>query len=222
MNCKNMPSGLSVVQQVEKRLVDSALAILGLFFIGWLILVFIIIARFDTNSSGIFAQTRIGQWGKPFKVYKIRTMKVTKLKGTTVTVDKDPRITKIGRFFRKTKIDELPQLVNVLLGQMSFVGPRPDVPGFADRLEGEDRMVLSIRPGITGLASLYFKNEEELLSKVNDPEQFNKEVIYPKKVELNLKYIKNYSLLNDCRYIVGTVFSKVAPSCKMDSDETNS
>ena len=222
MNCQGTSYGLSLNQRVAKRCVDIVFSATGLILIGWVILFAIVFTKLSTNAPGVFIQTRIGRWGKPFKIFKIGTMKMTETGGTTVTTGADPRITRIGRFFRKTKIDELPQLINVLIGQMSFVGPRPDVPGFADRLEGEDRLVLSIRPGITGPASLYFKNEEDLLSNVNDPEQYNKDVIYPKKVELNLKYIKNYSLLSDLRYIVGTVFSKVAPSCKMDSDETNS
>lgn len=218
----NPKSNISSCQLFVKRSFDVALSIIALIFFAWIMVASYIISSIDTQKNGVFMQTRIGRYGKPFNVIKIRTMKDSGETHTTVTNSNDPRITGFGKFFRKTKIDELPQLINVLIGQMSLVGPRPDVSGFADRLEGEDRMVLSIRPGITGPASLYFKNEEELLSNVNDPEQFNKDVIYPKKVELNLKYIKNYSLLNDLRYIVGTVFSKVAPSCKMDSDETNS
>ena len=124
---------------------------------------------------------------------------------TSVTTDKDPRISKIGRFWRKTKIDELPQLWNVLVGEMSFVGPRPDVPGFADKLEGEERLILSIRPGITGPASLRFKNEEEILAAQPDPERYNREVIWPEKVKINLEYIRNYSLRKDIDYIIKTI-----------------
>jgi len=213
---------MTLLDKFFKRGFDLLLSLLGVLFSFPIILVAWIVATLDTRSNGFFIQQRVGKDGKLFNIIKIKTMKKIKGVDTSITASNDVRITKSGAFFRNTKIDELPQLWNVLLGQMSFVGPRPDVPGFADLLQGDDRLVLSIRPGITGPASLYFKNEEELLSNVNDPEQFNKDVIYPKKVELNLKYIKNYSLLNDFRYIFGTVITKVAPSCKMDSDETNS
>ena len=111
----------------------------------------------------------------------------------------------MGRFFRKTKIDELPQLWNVLLGHMSFVGPRPDVPGYADKLTGVERAVLSLRPGITGPATLKYRDEEEILATQDDPEQYNREVIYPDKVQINLQYIREWSFLGDLRYILATV-----------------
>jgi lipopolysaccharide/colanic/teichoic acid biosynthesis glycosyltransferase len=125
---------------------------------------------------------------------------------TTITAENDPRITRLGALFRKTKIDELPQLWNVLLGQMSFVGPRPDVPGYADKLTGEQRVVLSIRPGITGPATLKYKNEEALLAAQNDPKKFNDEVIFPDKVKVNMEYIYYYSFKRDIRYILQTLF----------------
>jgi lipopolysaccharide/colanic/teichoic acid biosynthesis glycosyltransferase len=124
-----------------------------------------------------------------------------------VTTSNDPRITAIGRFFRRTKIDELPQLINVLFGQMGFVGPRPDVPGFADELCGADRIILTVRPGITGPATLRFRNEEEELAAQPDPERFNREVIFVEKVRLNREYVENFSLLKDVRYILLTLFS---------------
>lgn len=151
-------------------------------------------------------QNRVGQNGKIFKVYKLRSMKNIPGYTTTVSTDKDPRITKMGRIWRKTKIDELPQLINVFLGEMSFVGPRPDVPGFADKLTGEDRIILSVKPGITGPASIHFKNEEDILAEQNDPEEYNRNVIWPKKVELNKEYINNYSVFKDIKYIYKTVF----------------
>jgi lipopolysaccharide/colanic/teichoic acid biosynthesis glycosyltransferase len=125
---------------------------------------------------------------------------------TTVTTSDDPRITKIGRFFRKYKIDELPQLINVLWGDMSFVGPRPDMPGFADMLEGDDLMIMSIRPGITGPATIKYREEESMLAQSDDPERFNREVIWPDKVKINLDYIRNWSLAKDIHYIMQTVF----------------
>lgn len=173
---------------------------------GWLIIIAVIIARRDTKMSGIFKQKRVGQHGKIFKVFKIRSMKNIEGFTTTVSTDHDPRITKAGRFWRKTKIDELPQLINVLFGSMSFVGPRPDVPGFADKLEDDDRIILSIKPGITGPASIFFKDEEDLLAKQENPEEYNRNVIWPKKVELNKAYINNYSIFSDIKYIYKTVF----------------
>ena len=124
---------------------------------------------------------------------------------TTITSSNDVRITKSGAFFRKTKIDELPQLWNVLIGQMSFVGPRPDVPGYADRLQGKDRRVLSVRPGITGPAQLAYRDEEDILADQNDPVKYNDEVIWPDKVKINLDYVKNYSFFKDLYYIWKTI-----------------
>jgi lipopolysaccharide/colanic/teichoic acid biosynthesis glycosyltransferase len=151
-------------------------------------------------------QSRIGRHGKPFDVYKIRTMKSDAGHATLVTTRDDPRITRSGRFFRRTKIDELPQLYNVLIGEMSLVGPRPDVAGFADRLDGEARAILELRPGITGPATLAYRDEESLLAAVADPETYNREVVFPDKVRINLDYIRNYSLAGDVRCILRTLF----------------
>lgn len=191
---------------ILKRMFDVFFAFIGLVFMGWLIFLSAIIATLDTGLSGFFMQTRVGQHARLFKVYKLRSMKNIVGFTTTISTDRDPRITNIGRFWRKTKIDELPQLINVLLGQMSFVGPRPDVPGFADTLEGDDRVVLLIKPGITGPASIHFKNEEEVLANQEDPEKYNREVIWPKKVAINKEYIKNYSFIADIKYIFLTIF----------------
>jgi lipopolysaccharide/colanic/teichoic acid biosynthesis glycosyltransferase len=147
----------------------------------------------------------VGRHGKIFRVVKIKTMRSTADRGTTVTTDKDPRITRLGRLFRKTKIDELPQLWNVLVGDMSFVGPRPDVPGFADRLEGTDRVILQLRPGITGPATLKYRDEEVLLAEQEDPERFNREVIWPDKVRINRDYACNWSLSRDIACILRTI-----------------
>lgn len=190
---------------IIKRLFDLVISTIGLILVGWVILIAILIARFDTRLSGLFKQNRIGQHGKPFKVLKLRSMKNIEGISTTVSTLKDPRITKIGNFWRRTKIDELPQLINVFLGDMSLVGPRPDVQGFADRLKGEDKIILSIKPGITGPASIFFKDEENLLAQQENPEEYNRTVIWPKKVEINKDYIQNYSLINDIKYIIKTV-----------------
>lgn len=188
-----------------KRSFDLLAATFGLIVFGWLIIICAILARFDTGLSGFFMQQRVGKGGELFKVIKLRSMRNIEGHTTNVSTSKDPRITKLGAFWRNSKLDELPQLINVFLGQMSFVGPRPDVPGFMDKLQGEERILLSIRPGITGPASIYFKNEEELLAQQDDPEAYNAEVIWPKKVELNIEYIKNYSIFKDIGYIVKTV-----------------
>jgi len=189
-----------------KRLFDFVGALIGLILSGWLILIAFILASIDTRQNGFFTQWRVGKDGKLFRVIKIRTMRDLPDVNTTVTQENDPRITRLGRFWRKTKIDELPQLINVLLGQMSFVGPRPDVPGFADQLEGEDRIILTIRPGITGPATLKFRDEEKLLAQQDDPETYNREVIWPEKVRLNREYIENYSFWRDIQYIWQTIF----------------
>lgn len=192
-------------QKVVKRFFDVVVSFFGLLLTGWIIVISAVIAALDTGLSGFFMQTRIGQHGKAFKVIKLRSMKNVEGYTTTVSTDTDPRITRFGRFWRKTKIDELPQLINVFAGTMSFVGPRPDVPGFADRLEGEDRVLLELKPGITGPASIHFKNEEVLLANQENPEEYNRTVIWPKKVSLNKAYIENYSLLGDIKYIFKTI-----------------
>ena len=196
---------LSSSDKFQKRLFDIVLSVAGICMTWWLILLAWIVASVETRSNGFFMQKRIGKEGKPFWVFKIKTMKRVEGVDTTVTTSGDSRITKSGLFFRKTKIDELPQLFNVLFGTMSFVGPRPDVPGFADKLEGEDRIILSLRPGITGPASLKYKNEEELLVKQKDPEQYNRDAIWPDKVQINKTYIKEWSLKKDIIYMIKTV-----------------
>jgi lipopolysaccharide/colanic/teichoic acid biosynthesis glycosyltransferase len=189
-----------------KRLFDFFLALFGLLATWWLIILAWLAASIDTRSNGFFIQARVGKSGKLFKVIKIKTMRPTKQPGTTVTKRGDPRITRLGAFFRRTKIDELPQLWNVLIGQMSFVGPRPDVPGFADKLTGDEREVLKLRPGITGPATLKYRDEEKLLAAQSDPEKYNREVIFPDKVRINLDYMRNWSLRKDISYIWQTVF----------------
>jgi lipopolysaccharide/colanic/teichoic acid biosynthesis glycosyltransferase len=197
---------LSASQSMQKRTFDLVVATLGLLATWWLILLAWLAASIDTHSNGFFIQHRVGRNGKLFSVVKIKTMRPVSSIETTVTCSGDPRITPLGAFFRRTKIDELPQLWNVLLGQMSFVGPRPDVPGFADRLKGEQRAMLSIRPGITGPATLKYRNEEAILAGQEDPEVYNRDVIWPDKVQINLDYIRNWSLRRDIQYILKTVF----------------
>ena len=188
-----------------KRLFDVVGSVFGLSVVLFIIFIAWIIAAIETQSNGFFVQQRVGKDGKLFNVIKIKTMKIIKGVETTVTSSNDARITTTGAFFRKTKIDELPQLWNVLLGQMSFVGPRPDVPGYADRLQGKDRVILSVRPGITGPAQLAYKNEEEILSNQNDSVKYNDEIIWPDKVRINREYIEDYSFFKDFYYIWKTI-----------------
>jgi len=196
---------LSFKDRVIKRLFDIIVSAIGIVLTWWIMFMAWIVATIETKSNGLFMQKRIGKDAKEFVVYKIKTMKPDDTNNSTVTLSNDSRITKSGAFLRRTKIDELPQLFNVLFGSMSFVGPRPDVKGFADKLEGEDKVILSIRPGITGPASIKYKNEEELLASVDNPIEYNKNVIWRDKVEINKEYIKNYSLKNDILYIIKTV-----------------
>jgi len=202
----NYSPKLSASQSFKKRSFDFAVALIGLVAIWWLIILAFLAASFDTRSNGFFVQKRIGKNGKMFNVVKIKSMRPLEGVDTTVTRTGDPRVTPLGAFFRKTKIDELPQLWNVLLGQMSLVGPRPDVPGFADKLEGEERAVLSLRPGITGPATLKYRNEEEILAVQKDPESYNRDFIFPDKVKINVDYIREWSFKQDFKFILLTVF----------------
>jgi lipopolysaccharide/colanic/teichoic acid biosynthesis glycosyltransferase len=188
-----------------KRFFDIVFSFIGVVLTFWIMLLAFIIASIETKSFGLFIQKRVGKEGKLFNVFKIKTMKVVQGVDTTITTANDMRITKSGKFFRDSKIDELPQLFNVLFGSMSFVGPRPDVEGYADKLEGEDREILSIRPAITGPASIKYKNEEKILAKKSNPREYNDTVIWVDKVRINREYIKNWSLKKDMFYIIKTV-----------------
>jgi lipopolysaccharide/colanic/teichoic acid biosynthesis glycosyltransferase len=188
-----------------KRIFDVLLSLFGLLCVFWIIFIAWSIASIETKSNGFFIQRRVGRNGSLFNLIKIKTMKTVRGIDTTITSLDDVRITVSGKFFRDTKIDELPQLWNVLIGQMSFVGPRPDVAGYADKLTGNNKIVLSVRPGITGPASLKYKNEEEILSKQDNPKKYNDEVIWPDKVAINKKYIEEWSLKKDIGYIWKTV-----------------
>ncbi len=191
-----------------KRAFDLFFAFFGLIILSPLILLAWIAASLDTRGNGLFIQERIGRGGAKFKILKIKTMRECEGCAGTVTTSADGRITRTGALLRKTKLDELPQLWNVLAGDMSFVGPRPDVPGYADDLQGEDRIILSVRPGITGPATLKYKNEEEILSRQADALRYNREVIWPDKVKINKEYIRDYSFLKDLKYIINSVAKK--------------
>ena len=190
-----------------KRSLDFLISFGSFIVLFPVFMVMVLFIKVAVGSPIFYQQERVGLNGKIFKLYKFRTMIVDADKiGTSVTTKYDSRITPIGRFLRRFKLDELPQLINVLKGDMSFVGPRPDVPGFADKLKGEDRIILTVRPGITGPATLKYRNEEALLAAQADPDKYNAEVIYPDKVRLNREYVKNQSFLGDMKYFLMTVF----------------
>ncbi|WP_416137928.1 sugar transferase [Halomonas sp. HK25] len=201
-----VPSLLAPWQRTLKRSFDLILALTLLVPTLPVILAAALAASRDTGASGFFLQERVGLGGRLFRVIKIRTMRPVPGPASTVTTRNDPRVTRLGRLMRRTKVDELPQLFNVVLGQMSFVGPRPDVPGYADALLGEDRLILAVRPGITGPATLQYRDEETLLAGVDDPERYNREVIFPDKIRLNRDYVKYWSFARDLGYLWQTVF----------------
>jgi lipopolysaccharide/colanic/teichoic acid biosynthesis glycosyltransferase len=178
-----------------KRFFDLLFSFVGLLVIGWLIIIFWILASIDTRSNGVFIQERIGQWGGNFKIVKLKTMHPATAK-----------ISRLGTFLRKSKIDEWPQLWNILIGNMSFVGPRPDIPGYYDLLEGETRKILELKPGITSEASIKYKNEEMLLAGQENPLHYNDSIIFQDKVRMNLDYYYNRSFWGDLMIISRTIF----------------
>lgn len=201
------PRGLTPAQHRRKRALDLVLGGLALVVTGPIALAGIAMARRDTGLPGVFSQERIGRDGVPFRVYKVRTMRSSAPSTSTVTVDADPRVTHLGAVLRRFKIDELPQLFNVVRGEMSLVGPRPDVVGWADQLQGADRVVLSVAPGLTGPATLAYRHEERLLAAADDPEAYNRDVVWPDKVRANREYVENWSLAGDLRLLWLTVVS---------------
>ena len=193
---------------IKKHIFDIAISFLGLLFLWPILLIVAILVRINMPGGPvIFRQQRVGKDGKIFTMYKFRSM-IVNHSGSSISVAGENRITPLGQKLRKYKIDELPELWNILKGDMSFVGPRPDVPGYADKLQGEDRDILKLRPGITGPASLKYRNEEELLATVENPQEYNDTVIYPDKVRLNLYYLRNYSFLKDLQMICCTILGK--------------
>jgi lipopolysaccharide/colanic/teichoic acid biosynthesis glycosyltransferase len=196
----------SFYQNHGKRLLDCVLAFIALLLFGLFMLVVGLVILLADGSPIIFKQRRVGCAGKLFTMYKYRTMRNRKDTGSSITVAGDPRVSALGKSLRRFKIDELPQLINVLKGDMSFVGPRPDVAGYADQLQGKARSILLLRPGITGPATLAFRNEEKLLNKVTDPKAYNDEIIFPEKVRLNLEYAEAVTLRKDVELILKTIF----------------
>lgn len=188
-----------------KNIFDTVCSFLGLLLLWPLLLIIAILIKIKMpGGPAFFVQKRVGRNGKLFTMYKFRSMTVHH-SGSSVSVKGESRITPFGAKLRKYKLDELPELWNVLIGDMSFVGPRPDVPGYADALTGDDREVLKLRPGITGPASLKYRNEEELLAQQADPVRYNDEMIFPDKVRINRYYLHHYSFVKDIQMIICTV-----------------
>lgn len=196
-----------------KYIFDRLVSFVGLLFL-WPVLVSVALLIHARMPGGpvFFTQMRVGRHGKLFTIYKFRTMSVAH-SGSSVSVAGESRITPLGAKLRKYKLDELPELWNVLIGDMSFVGPRPDVPGYADKLTGNSRRILELRPGITGPASLKYRDEEELLATVENPQEYNDTVIYPDKIRLNLYYLDHYSFVKDIQMIICTVIGKRMRYC---------
>lgn len=214
-----------------KWLFDKLISLIGLISLSPLLLIVALLIKWKMPGPILFCQQRVGRYGRIFTVYKFRTMTVKaeasvasrNSEATSIASQEQSRITPLGEKLRRYKLDELPELWNVLKGDMSFVGPRPDVPGYADQLQGEDREVLLLRPGITGPASLKYRNEEDILEAVDKAllkgrsglpmgittvQEYNDNVIYPDKVRLNRYYLHHYSFIKDIKMIVCTVLGK--------------
>ena len=199
-----------------KRLFDLVLSICGILFLLPFFIIVSVLIKLDSDGDIIFKQTRVTKDGKEFKIFKFRTMKPNTEKQGQITIGADNRITSIGSFLRKTKLDELPQLFNIIMGDMSFVGPRPEVPKYVAMYTQDQREILKVRAGITDYASIYFSNESEILGKQKNPEKFYIEKIMPYKIELNKKYIKEAGIITDIKIIFLTIF-KVAGLIKNDN-----
>ena len=187
-----------------KRAFDFSVAAIALILLSPLLLLVVILVRIFDGAPVFFSQERVGQGGRPFQILKFRTMRVNN-HGPQITVSGDARITRTGRILRKSKIDELPQLWNVVKGDMSFVGPRPDVPYHVALYSETERQILDLVPGITGPASLIYSNESEILAKQPDPEKYYEAVLMPHKIQIHKKYAARANFFTDLRMIVSTV-----------------
>lgn len=198
------------LQLIIKRIFDIIVSLIGLIALLPFFLIIAFAIKVDSTGPIFFKQVRISKNGKEFEIYKFRTMiQDAESKGMQITVEKDSRITKVGKFLRKSKIDELPQLINVLKGDMSFVGPRPEVPKYVALYDKDQRNILKVRPGITDIASIEYRDESSILAKSMDPEKTYIEEIMPKKIELNLIYIRNISVLYDVVLICKTIIKVI-------------
>ena len=188
-----------------KRIFDITLSLFGLIILLPFMLIIAILIKLDSKGPVFFKQIRVTKNGREFKIFKYRTMRVGSDKYSQITVGKDNRITKVGAFLRKYKLDEIPQLINVLIGDMSLVGPRPEVPKYVAFYTDEQKEILKVRAGITDYASIEFSDENDLLASEEDPEKAYIEKIMPKKIELNKKYILEISILTDIKIILLTI-----------------
>lgn len=193
---------------ISKFIFDRTWGFLGLLLLWPVMLVVAILIKVKMPGGPVlFTQKRVGRHGRLFTMHKFRSMTVSH-HGSSVSVAGEARITPLGATLRRYKLDELPELWDVLIGNMSFVGPRPDVPGYADQLQGDARRILELRPGVTGPASLKYRDEEDLLAKVDNPQEYNDTVIFPDKVRINLYYLNHYSFAKDFQMILCTIFGK--------------
>ncbi|WP_288222162.1 sugar transferase [uncultured Clostridium sp.] len=197
---------MSKLNQGIKRIFDFLVSLLGIIILSPIFIIVSIAIKLDSRGNILFLQKRVGRYGKEFNIYKFRTMVTDAEKlGKQITIGKDNRITKVGAFLRKFKIDELPQLFNVLKGDMSLVGPRPEVPKYVSLYNNEQKKVLDVRPGITDMASLRYKDENDILGKVDNPEDYYINVIMKDKLQLNLEYIEKSNIFFDIYLILKTI-----------------
>lgn len=190
-----------------KRIFDIVISGLGLLILSPFFLIIAVWIILDSKGPVFYRQVRVGKQNKDFHIYKFRSMRVGSDKGSLVTIGgRDPRVTRSGYYIRKFKIDELPQLINVFIGDMSLVGPRPEVRHYVDYWTPEQMRVLDVRPGITDPASIKFRNENELIEQADDPERYYIEVIMQEKIKLYLEYVDNHSFWGDIKLIFKTFF----------------
>ena len=192
---------------IIKYIFDRIFSLILLVVLSPVLLVLFIIHKIRMpKGSFLYWQVRIGKDGKQFKIFKIRTMMENSESEGTVTTINDERILPFGKWLRESKVDTFLELINILIGDMSFVGPRPDVPGYADKLEGDDRVILKMRPGLTGPASIKYRHEDKILAQQDNPLKYNDEVIWPDKVKINKEYYKNWSVWLDISIMWKTIF----------------
>lgn len=197
------------MNMIIKYIFDRFFSLILLVILSPVLLVLCVIHKIRMpKGSFLYRQVRIGKDGKPFRIFKIRTLKDNSEALGTVTLSDDERILPFGKWLRESKVDTFLELINILIGDMSLVGPRPDVPGYADKLEGDDRVILKMRPGLTGPASIKYRHEDRILAQQNDPQKYNDEVIWPDKVKINKEYYENWSVWTDVSILWKTVFGK--------------
>ena len=192
---------------VLKYIFDRIFSLILLVILSPAVLVIFVLHKIKMpKGKFVYRQVRIGKGGKPFRIFKMRTMADNSEVEGSVTPSDDPRVLPFGKWLRESKVDTFLELINILIGDMSFVGPRPDVPGYADKLEGDDRKILEMRPGLTGPASIKYRHEDVILAQQDDPNKYNDEVIWPDKVKINLEYYENWSVWLDVSMLWKTIF----------------